>query len=283
VAYLQNHHIIYSYLKKKDDGSDIFIHDFVYSSCSALLDDAKQIDIICSLTRLVNSNHDTPDEEHYEFDTDNFKKLGVSKIQLFQRQESGEFKLIEEIGGEGGKVLRLINPLGVDNADAKILAKASYLCVGCTGDLSLSEALSYDKLPWYQIVHHKQRVFYALQNLVQENIPGARHSHLGKFLTKLPYIGKRNADPELPGECMRAPETHQQTKQMCELVKTQYCFNKILIDIVYREQARQKYPACKKYEDELTQQFIQRKISLSEGYDQMDQFISKLACTLSLE
>jgi hypothetical protein len=279
--YYNGYHLIFGYLKIEDEHfsfrGDLFIQDFIFSCCLALSKDPKHIDIVCPVKRVLNANWPSEDENHADFDCEALQKAGIQTIQLFHKSATGQLTLVEQIGSGDGKMLRLINPFPLSNGDMQILIKASYRYAGCTGDLSFSEAISYEKLPWYQIMGHKRHSFRAFRDLAN----GARE--LRRYLTLLPNIGKRGEDVMAPGTCMGQEKTITQMEQLCALIKKHYCFNPVLIDLVYRNRGRDRYPEIKALEDRLLGDYLAGNKSLSECFSALQEGMLQVKAPSSLQ
>lgn len=97
----------------------------------------------------------------------------IAKLQMYRRNDEGFF--IEDgapiSNSTQGITIHLIHPFPLQNQDVQILIAHSQSPVGCTGDMSLYEVLSYGKLPLYERPHHKPDVMHDLACILQSTLP----------------------------------------------------------------------------------------------------------------
>lgn len=271
--YLNSHKLVYAYFQMtfemynfKGSPGSVTMQEFIFSSCFSLVNDDRAIDCICPVKRILNANWNIPDKEHVDFDLALFQKAGIGRIQLYAKKEKGALALVEEVALGAGKVLRIINPFPISNSDVQILTKASYNVVGCTGNLSLTEAISYEKTPRYQPMPHTQRVLHHLKELATDYVGGSKADELPKLLG-LYTPGSRASDPFAAGKLIADPKTAAQTKELSLFIKTYCNFNEVLIDTIYRAVAHKEYKQLQEQEAALLNDFLKRKKTLVQCYD----------------
>ncbi len=277
-TYNATHRMIYGYLDvktyKHSEGSeqDLYVQFFTNSICRDLSEDSHSIDLICPFARILNKNWPPPRERnHIDFDIDELKMRGVQTIQLFKKDPNQKLVLMEEIntGLEKGKALRLINPFPIANTDTQILTKASYRYVGCKGDLSPTECLSYEKLPWYQIAPHKVRFFNSLKETTTSPTLEMYFQSIDTLNSyiKAPHLWNKDSIEEealLPLEsCMKSPNFKAEIESFSNMIKKNYNFNKVLIDFVYRFRAEKEFTLSR---HSLIYDYVHQKKSLEECY-----------------
>jgi hypothetical protein len=123
-----------------------------------------------------------PEVDMNILDIEGLKKQGIGKIILIkwinhQRIEQ-EIPLSEE-----GKVMRLITPFPLTQEDFYTLLFNSQQPIGCTGDNSISEVLSFDLTPFYEIIGVKQPFWDSMIRLAGE--VGAPSHYLQKYFREL--------------------------------------------------------------------------------------------------
>ncbi|MES2198907.1 MAG: hypothetical protein V4489_01900 [Chlamydiota bacterium] len=276
--YEDTHRMIYGYLyaASKDDSAsrkgalDLYPQFFANSMCRALSEDPHSIDLICPFVRILDENWPEKEDTHLDFDIDVLKSSGVQKIQLFKKNNDKELVLKEEVntGLEKGKTLRLINPFPLSNMDAQVLTKASYRYVGCQGDLSLSECLSYGKLPWYQIERHKKSLYKSLYNVA------APLPVLKKYFYAMGRIHQNNAAYKSGvnetlvwsplEETMKDVNIESEIKEFTRNIKDGYDFNKVVVDLVYQFRGEKKFPSLGT--EKLLEDYVENTKSLEECY-----------------
>ena len=84
-------------------------------------------------------------------------------------------RLMETRAGTGEGELILVRLETVSHSDFLRLMKRSEPFVACTGDLSLSEAISLDKLPFYSVPFHNRTFWAKFRKMMQFYLPNRNH------------------------------------------------------------------------------------------------------------
>lgn len=169
----------------------------------------KNVDICIPLQNL-NKIHFTKSD--YEL----FEITNIGKITLINKDKKNNFiiKNVMQIGA-GEREIRLINAFPLSKKDMKIL-----MCfeqpeevesplkelVGCTGDSSCSEVLSYSKAPFYERRSHKYHFYQDLIYLVEQTV--GINSPYYKYLEEIINIG-------LPDEETSTSRGNSKIKETC--------------------------------------------------------------------
>ena len=113
--------------------------------------------------------------------------------------------------------------------------------MGCTGDNSLTIALSFGKIPHYQAVAHKEDLMHNLIQLAQEKF--GKESALYQLFS-IPS-GEDNTDIKIS----QAPELAKQAKEFGDFIRDNYSFNDyftgLVNGILFRKE-NPEYPKKKK-------------------------------------
>ncbi len=260
IAYHNETDFAFAYMKH-----DFFTRSlagFVFSCCEAYAFSEKQaIDIVCP--------HDGNGLLESLFKESN---IGIKTVQ-FYRKKGLEVLLEKEITLEKkGKLLRLINPFPLSNHDMQIFMNKS-LYVGCTGDMTPSEAISLGRVLFYDLLDHKRAFYRSMVNCAEEFFKEEADCFVRylkiceKFRTA--EMNRTNEFFSLVQECgklMRHPKTIEQSGRFCELLKTHFCFNEVLADIVSRQLVHARVPELKEMEKELMESFLKGEKNLRKSY-----------------
>lgn len=209
--YTQHHDLYSSYLKR---GS---YHQmaFLYTVAALSKESPKPYLDVC-----------IPDLDFSILDMEGLKKFGIGKI-LSVKWANGQQIEIETVLSSKGKTLRLINPYPLTQEDFYLLMLNSLPPFGCTGDNSISETLSFDLFPFYEIMGVKGSFWDSMIRLAAD--VGAPHHYLQQYFKELldiiPFKGLTNVNrlrmfyDTLPRKIPRYQQTIQNswmelTKQM---------------------------------------------------------------------
>jgi hypothetical protein len=134
-AYLKTHEPFVGYLKL----GSYYQMAFIYTVIAYFKSSEKQtIDLMLPTVKV-------------EFLNKNFlKEQGIGNIKIIKIDNS---QIVQEevFVFENGKELRLINPYPLDQKEFYTLLSHTNRLVACTGDHSLTEAISFDRLPFYEL------------------------------------------------------------------------------------------------------------------------------------
>ncbi len=145
---------------------------------------------------------------------------------------------------------QLIDPGGLSAKDFKVMMAISAPLVGCTGDNSLAQAISFGKIPCYERrfdakhAGFSNRVFVAL----------GPDSNLYMYITR---EEKSHTEAGLP-------DLIDEAKKFGEIIREKHSFNPILKGVVNETLLRQKDEDFKAREDQIRKDYLNCSISLRE-------------------
>ena len=197
----------------------------------------------------------------------------AANIQEIQTIENGAITSSIRLGAEG-KTVRLINPFPLENTDMQKLIAIASGCVGCTGDLSISEVLSHGKVPLYYAPIHKKPFIDSLKELAVE-FSGNTDSLLVRYLQGVDDFKLTEEKICERGRLLQNPDLYQEMAQFCAFLKEHYDFNRVLVDLVKRNIALAFHPEVKELENDVCRQFQAGK-SLPECYAEFEVKIRSL-------
>ncbi len=119
----------------------------------------KSVDIcLPSRGNVISTQEDL--EKH--IDKDFFRKKGFASVRWISEKDGQQQDFVIPIQ-DHGKEFRLINPGALSKKDFKLVMALSAPLVGCTGDHSLTQALSYGKIPSYELSKKRELMSKAYQ------------------------------------------------------------------------------------------------------------------------
>src|SRR5581483_6538268 len=247
-------------------------------------------------------------------DLDFLKQQGIAKIQVisFEKNQTS----IEEISlsNEGG-VLRLINPFPLEQSDFYSLMTSTSFLVGCTGDNSLSEVLSFGRLPFYELRELKKE-FWEQLITISHNQKGM---HLKEYLQELYYLyddalediikimdiydkvsGNIDELPEIGREAVQKglayfkskqsaiatsalklarlimkPELLREYQRLNVFLRNNCSFNPLLTHMVERALALASHPFLKDAVKSIEKSYLLDEITIQEAYELLTTEISR--------
>lgn len=238
-------------------------------------------------------------------DLEFLKEQGIGKLKVI-KIENGRQIENEIVIAETGKEMRLINPFPLEQSDFHTLLAHTNPLVGCTGDHSLSEAISFDRLPFYELryakvgfqadlrelagsvgiePHYLKQYFEVLGEIydyVQERVINtlAVYDKLEDkkfYQEELDYFkGKQTKITESSlkiANLLQHPELYEEMHEFNELVRTQYSFNSTLLDIVQRQLVLNRHPDLIKTENELKEKYLSGQITIDQANEQLSEKI----------
>lgn len=239
-------------------------------------------------------------------DMEFLKSQGIGKIKIIKTEND---KIIEdEIKlDDKGKELRLIDPFPLEQKDFHTLLAHTNPLVGCTGDHSVSEAFSFDRLPFYEIrytkvgfhndlinlagkvgkaPHYLQQYFQEIANIYDQNqekvmaiiaaydnVPASFKDLENYFINKQKEI---TASSLKIANLMQHPELIEESQMFNELLRTQFSFNSELQNIVERQFALISHADLQKAEKEIQENYLEGRITLQEANEQLSERIKTL-------
>lgn len=189
------------------------------------------------------------------------KSYGVGTIKIISyigdQQVEKQIKL-----SECGREMRIIDVGQLSARDFKILTQISAPLVGCTGDCSLAQALSYGKIPFYDLRYHKQILMKNLLTIVEEKF-GA-DSVIHGYIYAAAYKQETEA-------FLAKPELPEQAKELGQTIREHYSVNSLLGGMVNELLWYRSDPAYAQQIDRLRQEYRDSKITLEELEAQLTQ------------
>lgn len=181
------------------------------------------------------------DAEIASIDFSYLQKIGIAHIQI-----DGDFK---NTGLSSGKTLRLKQELPISYEDFIALMQTSQNPVGCTGDLSLSEALSCAKIPFYEMRTHKTETIDSLTSIAKY-LSLDRLSAYFTILREIENMHPAEISDRL-AEIIQSPFFEKQWQQLNVFINRYYCFEDSLIGTLKAFFAYQNFPEWKNKEVEI--------------------------------
>ncbi|MBA2728586.1 MAG: hypothetical protein H0U49_10500 [Parachlamydiaceae bacterium] len=174
--------------------------------------------------------------------------------------------------GVNGIHLRIINPGRLTKRDFKRVMFLSSPLVGCTGNASLGQALSYGKIPYYEQLDQTKQTKKNLC-LIAERICG-----LDSPLVYLLEAEKRfmMIDNQERGH-LRNEKLVEDAKKLGELIKEQFTLNGRLRGMVNAHICRTKYPKFATAINQIREKFISRDIDLFTAQESITNELAKIA------
>jgi hypothetical protein len=255
----KNRPFFLGYLKKDHHAEENHRAGFVLAAAASQATQSNDIDIICPL------------EDIHKLDLEALKALNVGRIVLMEGSNEGELKEKETLTLKPeGKEIRIINPFPLTNDDWMLLLKFCEPLVGCTGDMSFSEVISNQKIPFYQIRWHKAEFVEQLIEMagyVYKEDFTQLHQFLELMKTSLQENGKGGnffATWKEMGKLLNSGLVGEAQK-FAQRIQKNYCTNQILASKVKRELAYAEHPELKMIEKEIFGKWQEDKISLKEA------------------
>lgn len=175
------------------------------------------------------------------------KAKGFSEVKYIYYENDQQQELLIPIQKKG-KVLRIIDPGFLSQKDFKSLSYLSSPLMGCTGDHALALALSYGKVPQYEMPGHKKRYYLKLREISDEKF--GKDSDLSQFLNHQPI---KNPSAVV-----------EQAKELGEKIRKEHSFNRYLKGVVNQRLLHSKDPDFKQFEEQLYRSYLSGLIPLKE-------------------
>jgi hypothetical protein len=155
--------------------------------------------------------------------------LKIGTVQLITRQNKKEYVVSDEIGRSiGTRTLRLIDPFGLSPEDYNHLLVASGDLTMATGDQSFSQAVSANKIVFYEQYQHKVPLFNSWLKIAREGVNpnAALVRFLETYIVAVSGTGnprdRRNASPVALRDMLNSPDLRGQFSQMNQLIAAQH-------------------------------------------------------------
>lgn len=254
--YFTRHSLHLGYLSKVPKQQQIFIHVV----CLQQKNDPRHIDIILSKFQ-AHAPSLSPDW---------LAEQGIGKVVLVNPWKNEE-EVFLETDAKSNKTLRLIYSLPVPTNDFKRLLSLSGDLVGCTGDGSLSDCLTLEKIPFYELRTHKMTAWKSLQDLTHIlNLPDL-HLFSGELMNFQNFDAETSA--ERIHQLIRKEEFKKQWKDFIQFIKRYYCFEDALLAILNRHFYFLESPWLRENEELIIQKYLHQSISAAEAYDNFNRVL----------
>jgi hypothetical protein len=258
------------YLKKDHTTDEQHRAGFVLAAAAAQASRSDNIDIVCPFENIAKLNASA------------LGSLNVGRVVLMDCNAEGELKEKQVLTVQPtGREIRILNPFPLSNDDWMILLKFCEPLVGCTGDVSFSEVLSNQKIPFYQIRWHKTEFIAQLMELTGY-VYKEDFVKLHQFLNILKSSLEENSkEKDISKNCldmgmMIDGELVAEWQKLAICIKKQYCTNEMLASRVKRELAYAQYPELKKREQEIFKKWETGEISLQQACEMLQSQIKLL-------
>ena len=278
--YLNTHEPVFGYLKWRSYCGLAFI----YTTAACLKSSQKTIDLIIPPIK-INC-----------ISTDFLKEQGISKLVIIKK-ENGNWIPEEHIFSNTGKTLRLISPFPLDQEDFFTLTLHSHPWIGCTGDLSWSEVVSFDRLPFYEMIKVKQKFCSRLCELADYVDPTKLLRKYFELLMEISSEKDFNASNEsvkeetqnkltqqalILAQLLQQPELYHSARKLNELLRTHHSFHPVLINLVKKELAFHCHSDLCSMRSAIFYPYVRGDISLVEAHRQLSEKIQEFVGSLHL-
>jgi hypothetical protein len=267
--YKEKNSIYFCYIKKKICFQQVFIYSLVKSQAN----NKKRIDILLPLNKIALD----------WLNLDFLREQGVNQITLYIRTASGIEKIQKKVSDQG-KELRIIN-FSLSPEDTHILM-IQELTVGCTGDQSFSETISFNRIPFYEILDHKEMFFMQFRKLVEKELPNSQLKDYLNLLKNLPRVEINEVTEEMLNQTLIGSEKmavyfsssqlQLEINQISEIIRKNFSFQQSIKEIVARQLAHEKYPELADYENKLLYEDFYNEKNISLIWTEMQQKILEI-------
>ncbi len=204
----------------------------------------------------------------------------IKEVEIIQKE--GDGLTIYKSGQlrEGGKLLRLINPFGIDNIDVLRLIANSGKPIGCTGDSSLSEVSFLGGIPYYGGQSQSLGVLSDFVELARDFFRSG-DSPLVRYLS---HLRQTKSDWYSIEEGHKEQHTDEDLEEIARLVHEErfakeislfsdhlnqyYNFNEVFTDIIIRQLARTQIPSFQGNEMRLLADITAGRKTFQECYEE---------------
>lgn len=194
---------------------------------------------------------------------------GIKAIKEISFKDGKSEEKTLKIADEGVD-LRVIHPGVLSSKDFKICVHLSSPLVGCTGNTSVSQALSFGKIPQYQgFLGHTRDFNYHLISYIKKLF--GDDSPLAKFMEL-----SEDQDHDKAIQYLKDPRIIQQAQELAKNLKEQYAIEPVIQGMANEILCRQKYPEFAKKEDELKQKYLDGKVTLQEVHNTLREELKTL-------
>lgn len=256
--YLKQYNLLVGYLPNVAEMRYIFIE----MMCHRYIQDDRHIDIILPYQE---------NEEFQKFNTEWMTSFGISKVIVVEFNRTVNERVFAEIELPVEKHLRLINVLPVPSSDFIKLINLGGDIVGCTGDGSLSDCIIADKIPFYEVRHHKIQILAVFRHLARvlalpDVIDYFEQLELFSAWPAVSFIEKFEAI--LSGDAFKS-----QWKMLIEFIRRYYCFEDSFLAHISRHLFSHLAWEIREKEEMLIQSYFEGAISAEEAYDTLEKML----------
>lgn len=193
------------------------------------------------------------------------KDKGIGSVELISYRDDQKKQEVIRLA-EQGKELRIIDVGTLLPKDVKTISLLSAPLIGCTGDNSLALALSYGKIPYYEVLEFKKRFFHNLLQVTKEKL--GNNSLLFQFL-------EQTSEPMPNLNLVKSPGLIAEAENFGLFIQENYSFNKYFSGIVNNHLYCKQYPGFAEKQEELRQKFIKNEINRKELNQKVEDLFSK--------
>lgn len=237
-AYLDAHDLYLCYT-----GSEVALQFFKAAAVvSALSETGKSIDVCYPCKGAMDSLSEMLSQGE-------LAGTGIGSVRLIYFDE-GEKRERRIDVAEQGVELRIIDVGLLTPKDFRILTQISGPLVGCTGDNSLSQALSYGKVPFYEVFSHKDDLLKELIQIIEHKF--GNESKLFQFVKK----------GRLPQSHAEVLQLVRQAEVLGQLIREEHSANLLIQGVVNERIFRHLQIDNAIWEDELIEGYLHGDIPL---------------------
>ena len=205
-----------------------------------------------------------------------FHKYSIKEIEIHDESQVFVIPIAET-----GKKIRFFLFANISSSDFQKLLVLSEDFVGCRGDQSFTEAVSAEKVFFYDSPKHARAFLKDLLALGRNRI--SSHKSAVEFLSL--FIDPPSGGFGLPltieevgeriGELLQDPDTQVGIKQLSQILKEEYSVNQFLQHLVARALFFTKHPEGEKIEEFYLQEFIDGKKDLPQLAEAVSSLLTK--------
>ncbi|NNM43362.1 MAG: hypothetical protein HKM07_03375 [Chlamydiae bacterium] len=204
-----------------------------------------------------------------------FSDYGLKEVVFCFEEEE-----YSHIVGSNGKKLRIIDLSPLSLEESQVLCSMSWEIMACRGDQSFSEAVSANKLYFYDPPTHARPFLQDLIELAKNTIQEfpSSISFLEGFLQvtdeahdleKCKKLGK------FLGKLLQNERTKKGIYKLSQTIQERYTVNSLLPALVKRALLHKSNPNIKEKEDYWIQKFLAQEISLSFCLQKIQEFLQE--------
>lgn len=207
------------------------------------------------------------------FNTEWLEKHKIQKIVLVEfTNDEINTEMLFESSKIHGKTMRLICLAPIPEKDFYHLMHISGELVGCTGDMSLSECLKANKIPFYELRKHKQETWLACKEIV-------KYLNLPLLIDYFHVLEScRENAPEVTAvkvvEILSSGEFYMAWQIFVDFIRRYYCLEDALVGYLSRYLHFARNPKLKGKEDLLVKWCLDGQLSMHEAYRQFQEELS---------